>query len=339
MSDAGLVIEGFDTVDWRRLASLFLHSHPTVPTDPPAATTRARRNTIYLFTSEVGRPVFAIASGRGVLPPQEVAELDAGDLAATATAQCVDRIVALAPGALRAFAAHVQARVPASHDVPAQWLALGEALRDVAREGKLRVWPEPTGGAAPIPPVVIPSLDMVLPRERTLLVAAWDGSDVAAAVALRRGAVGLERLVGPDSILSWSGPLSGELPRDHRTMERAVSAMLGPVHLGIFAQSRTLADLVRRPEPGAWARAIALREVLVRPAPPFVHAGVFVDAARAAAQWAGKRLATLELDRYADPLVQAGREGWSRAGQAVAGAVRDDRIGALLRLLRGPKAP
>lgn len=337
MIDVELVIEGFDAASWQKLIALFRRQAADALADAPLPASRAKRDTLVVVLDAEGRPDVAFVTGRGAVPCEDVGALD--DLAALAATLHADRVLVIAHDALDELADRAGTRIPVDADYATQWLALWSVVREGEREGKLRFWPTPTRAPLPTPAILQRTLDVALPPERALLVVAWDGEDVRVAAALRRGANGLDRVVGPESILDWAGPLSGDLQRDHRTIERAVSGALAQVHLGLFAQASVLAELLRNPEPGAWARAIAVRDVLVRPTPAYVHAGVLADAVRGAARWTGQRLAALDLERFAGPVVRAGRDRWSRAGGTRSGAPGNDALSAILRLFGASRGP
>ena len=56
----------------------------------------------------------------------------------------------------------------------------------------------------------------------------------------------------------------------------------------------SIRKLLRTAEPGAWARAVALREVIVSPTPPYVAVALGADATRAVAKRTAARLGGID---------------------------------------------
>ena len=118
--------------------------------------------------------------------------------------------------------------------------------------------------------------------------------------------------------------------RDYRVLARTISRSLAPLHLGVFGQRRRLESLLHEWSPGAWARAIATREIIVSPSPAYVHLAIGADVAHAAGRRARSWLEAIELTAVTSPFAQAARsrvEGMLRAGplQALAEQIRRPR--------------
>jgi hypothetical protein len=77
------------------------------------------------------------------------------------------------------------------------------------------------------------------------------------------------------------GLLSGDWRRDYRQLARAVEAYLGPLSFGCFCERSKLRALEVDPAPGAWARAVIVRDLIVSPLPVPLALPLAVDAARA----------------------------------------------------------
>jgi hypothetical protein len=56
------------------------------------------------------------------------------------------------------------------------------------------------------------------------------------------------------------------------------------VHLGLYGDLRSVRRLLRSREAGAWAKAVASREVILHPTPPYVAVALGADAVRRVAQ-------------------------------------------------------
>lgn len=77
------------------------------------------------------------------------------------------------------------------------------------------------------------------------------------------------------------GLLSGQWSRDYRHVLTAVERELGPVYQGFFAEFSSLHTLLERDEPGSFARAVAVRDLIIAPVGPVVAVPLAVDTARA----------------------------------------------------------
>jgi hypothetical protein len=88
------------------------------------------------------------------------------------------------------------------------------------------------------------------------------------------------------------GLLSGDYRRDYLHLTRAVETLCGRVALGCFATRATFEKLGQRDTPGAWAAAVAARDVIVSPVTPGVAIPLGLDVGRAAVvglrDWVGR---------------------------------------------------
>jgi hypothetical protein len=78
------------------------------------------------------------------------------------------------------------------------------------------------------------------------------------------------------------GLLAGDWRRDYRHLARAVEDRAGPPAFGCFAEVSTIRKLEVDPNPGAWARAVAVRDVILSPLPAALAIPLGVDAGWAA---------------------------------------------------------
>jgi hypothetical protein len=90
----------------------------------------------------------------------------------------------------------------------------------------------------------------------------------------------------------------------------AVSDELASPVIGVHGQTRTLHALLRSPDPGAWVRAAATRDIILHPLPPYAAVALGADALRSVATRAGRALGAGDgLRRGRDtepfPLVEA----------------------------------
>jgi hypothetical protein len=114
-------------------------------------------------------------------------------------------------------------------------------------------------------------------------------------LVLRRHAGSIDLVAGPDLLAAWTGPLGGDWRRDYRVITDAVSRTVAPVHFGVFSEASTMRELLRVPDPGAWARAAAVRDIIVHPAPPYVAVAIGADALRAVASTSARLFGGLDL--------------------------------------------
>jgi hypothetical protein len=99
---------------------------------------------------------------------------------------------------------------------------------------------------------------------------------------MHRGPEGFNLIVGPDEVRADMGLLAGDWRRDYRHLARAVEDRTGPLAFGCFAEAATIRELEVDPSPGAWARAAAVRDVILSPLPMPLAIPLGVDAGRAA---------------------------------------------------------
>src|SRR5262249_49726324 len=72
--------------------------------------------------------------------------------------------------------------------------------------------------------------------------------------------------------------------RDYRHLARAIEHRAGPLSFGCYAEVATIRALEVDPSPGAWARAAALRDIILSPLPAPLAIPLGLDAGRAAFQ-------------------------------------------------------
>jgi hypothetical protein len=170
-------------------------------------------------------------------------------------------------------------------DYVAQWLHVVRAIREEMDQGHIAIHPKPfVSVPLPTAQLVRRTLDSVLPDDRAFVLAVWRGHSLWTAAILRRCAGEIDWVAGPDQLLAWTGPLGGDWRRDHRIVSQAAAAHVAPVHLGLYGDLRSVRRLLRSREAGAWAKAVASREVILHPTPPYVAVALGADAVRRVAQ-------------------------------------------------------
>lgn len=284
-------MEGFDARSWTRLVGLF--APPVVMHRPPSD---KPSGTLVLTVSSSGRIRRALHSLRGPLPALSGTPYgDPGALLHLARQHRAYRVLVVREGALEEIADRIALRMHRDDDYLAQWLVVVRAVREALDAGSLQLHPRPLAGL-PIPtaPMIHRALDAILPDDTALVLATFEGDALATAVALRRHGGEIDRVLGPDMLTRWTGPLGGDWRRDHRVLTDRVAEHVAPVHLGLYAQHEDLRALLRNAKPGAWARAAATRELIVQPSPPYVAVALGADAMRAAAKRSSAYLAGID---------------------------------------------
>jgi hypothetical protein len=225
-----------------------------------------------------------------------------GELARTHGASWAVRIH---PGALRLFSARIGLCFERADDLESQVLKLFSVLRELEAEGALELYPKRLR-AVPIPSARAMKLfwDAVCPVGKSIFIAAFDGSDMSTSVALHRGTRGFDRIVGPERMRRDTGLRSGDWRQNYRGVARSAELAVGPLALGAFAEERTWFHLIRDRTPGAWAAAVAARDVVLHPIAPALAIPLGIDVGRVA--WA---LARDLADRFGAYLKSVERQG------------------------------
>jgi hypothetical protein len=259
------------------------------------------------------------------------------------------------PGALEAFARRWDTRFALALRVGAwealldrvagrrlpgddQWMTLTQLLgaaRELEDEGALAYVPR-LGAGFPLPPteVLRRAWDLVLPEGHSAALALFDDGALDTALVLVRRRGRLERVLGPEAVLRWTGPLGGDPRRDYRVVHAALASALPPVAFGVYAETQVVSALLRG-EPGDWARALAVRDVLVHPMPPWLAMTTGASAVRGAAAQTRRLLGSLEDRGLLGPFSRQLRGLADLAGALdLQGLLGFDPLGLLAALLR-----
>ncbi|MGD8859357.1 MAG: hypothetical protein PVI30_05045 [Myxococcales bacterium] len=304
--------EGFDARGWDNLLSLFRASEADRTAGDGDAAPRAR-GTLIVVRDGDDEPVAAMVTGRG---PVQVSAWDTPEGLQEQTRRVgAARALVVDDGAIEELTERAAERIPMPGDYLSQWLALLSVVRELEEEGRLLFWPPPPL-RVPLPTAAMVgrALDLLLPSGHALVVALWDGDELWTGFAMHRREGEIDHIAGPELLQRWAGPLAGDYRRNHRVVQQAVERAMGPVYFGLFADREVIEELLRRPDAGAWARAVALRDVILSPAPGYAHAAVAADAARAAGVRARKWFGGLDLFGYAAPLADFAREHVAHVG-------------------------
>ena len=318
MISKDLRFAGFDARSWTNLISLFapgvvdrIEGDSAVDDAPeigsreqkvPPGDGQAAGNLVIVHDGR-GRVLKAFHTGRGRV--RGLSYDGAASLPALAEATRARRAIAVRAGVMEEIAERLALRLERGDDYVTQWLALARVIREMHEAGLVAVWPHPWAGI-PIPAsgTVRRALDIVMPDGHSAVLAVFHRGAIWTTVAGRRRAGELDFVAGPDLLAEWTGPLGGDFRRDHRIIVDAVSRVVAPVHLGIFAERDTLRSLLANPEPGAWIRAIAVRDVIVQPTPPYIAVALGADAVRAVAKRSSRLLGGFNIAESFAPVSQ-----------------------------------
>ena len=278
MLSADARFEGFTATDWTRVLSLFQPRRPGGVERDPA---RAKGGVIAIHEGGTLRKLVHTQVGRLRLddtaksfpcPPADLARDHHASWA------CI-----LEAGTLEAILDRFAARARRGDDLTAQAISLLEIARDEALAGRIELWPGRLRGVPiPSPPMVSASLDSVCPVGRTLVLGLFEAGELWTSIAVQRGSFGFKLVLGPDEVRSDMGLLSGDWRRDYRHLARAVEDRASPIAFGCYAEVASIQRLGVDPNPGAWARAAALREIILAPLPLPLAVPLGIDAGLAA---------------------------------------------------------
>lgn len=312
MISANLRFEGFDARSWTNLISLFAPgvvarmTTEIVDDDAPEMTEPAaferRSGMLVVVVDEDDRVLKAFHTVRGRIKGLSYAGPD--HLEAMCERYGARRCFVLREGVLEEISERAARRLDRSDDYVAQLLTVARAVREMSDAGAFLSWPRPLA-TVPIPTgaMVARALDTVFPDNRAMVSVLWKrGVPWTGLVMRRRGGL-IDLIAGPDLIARWSGPLGGDWRRDYRVITAAVDRAVAPVHLGLFGEVTTLRSVLRSAEPGAWARAVAVRDLIAHPMPPYVAVALGADVVRAMAQRSARWLGGIDAVALMGPYV------------------------------------
>jgi len=270
--------EGFTAADWIRVLSLF---RPRRAVDESRAPERPRGGVVAVHAGGRLQKLVHTEAGRlGLEDTQAGWPLSAEALAGRHRASWA---LVLEAGTLDAIMERFGARARRGDDLTAQTVMLLSLVQDEYLAGRIDAWPRRLRGVPiPTPGMVRGTLDSVCPIGKTMVLGLFEGGELWACVALRRGARGFNLILGPDEVREDMGLLAGDWRRDYRHLARAIEHRAGPLSLGCFAEAATVRNLEVDPSPGAWARAVAVRDVILSPVPTALALPLGIDAGRAA---------------------------------------------------------
>jgi len=334
--------EGWTTRDWIRFTRLW-QPRATPDREP----TRPRGGVIVVH--EDGEVLKLLHTKHGRLdptsgpPPSGQADAralalrtgQASALVQVAKAHHASWALGLRLGALDEVMERFGARARRGDDLTAQGLQLVTIVREMIDEGAIASWPQRLRGLpVPTPHVVRRTLDALCPDGRAIALGLFDSEGLWVSFVARRRAGAFDVIAGPDELRPALGLLSGDWRRDYRHLARAVEDRYAPLAFGCFADVTRFRALQTDAHPGAWMRAVAVRDVVLAPMPVAVGVGLGVDGARYALR--GLRVLTERIAPLAalGPMVDAARARVAKVtGKDVGALLGFDPLAALRALL------
>lgn len=290
MLSADVRFEGFTATDWTRVLSLF---RPRRLASEQREPTRPRGGVVAVHTA--GKLQKLVHTEVGRLRLDEAQRMFPCSAEPLARAHHASWGLILEAGTLEAIMDRFAERTRRGDDITAQTITLAQAAREELSAGRIDLWPFRLRGVPiPSPSMVRGSLDSVCPVNRTMVVGLFESGELWTSIALRRGPRGVNLILGPDEVRGDMGLLAGDWRRDYRHLSRAIEERSGPLAFGCYAEVSTLRKLEVDPNPGAWARAAALRDIILSPLPAPLAIPLGIDAGRAA--WGALRVVAERLD-------------------------------------------
>src|SRR5258708_6713378 len=313
--------EGFTTEDWIRFLRLW---QPRAA--PDREPTRPRGGVVVIH--EDGQVLKLLHTRQGRLDPASATTpaeranpralaLRTGQpsaLGQLARAHHASWALGMRLGALDEIMERFGARARRADDLTAQSIMLVGIVRELIAEGAIATWPQRLRGIpVPTPHVVHRTLDALCADGRAIALGLFDTSGLWTAFVARRRGNAFDVIAGPDELRPALGLLSGDWRRDYRHLARAVEERYAPLGFRCFAELGRFRALQTDSQPGAWSRAVAVRDVLISPMPMAVGVAIGFDGARYALQ--GLRVLTERIAPLAaiGPMVEAARARVAKA--------------------------
>jgi hypothetical protein len=339
---ADVRFEGWTTDDWIRFLRLW-QPRATLDREP----TRPRGGVVVIH--EDGQVLKLLHTRLGRLDPASAAspagEADARALALRAgqpsalgqlaRAHHASWALGMRLGALDEVMERFGARARRGDDLTVQAILLVGIVRELIGEGAIATWPQRLRGVpVPTPHVVRRTFDALCADGRAIALGLFDAGGLWTALVARRRGGAFDLIAGPDELRPALGLLSGDWRRDYRHFARAVEERYAPLGFGCFTELGTFRHLQTDGRPGAWSRAVAVRDVVIAPMPAAVGLALGFDGTRYALR--GLRVLTSRITPLAaiGPMFDAARARVARVtGKDVTGLLGFDPLAALRALL------
>jgi hypothetical protein len=240
-------------------------------------------------------------------------------------------------GALDEVMERFGARVRREDDLTAQSLVIVGVVREMIAEGAIATWPQRLRGVPPpTDAMVTRGLDAVCADGRAIALGMFKDEELWTAFIARRRGAGFDVIAGPDELRPAMGLLSGDWRRDYRHLARAVEELYAPLAFGCFAELGAFRALLTDARPGAWSRAVAVRDVVLSPIPVAVGLALGVDGARYALESAKVVKDRVDPFGFLDPLFRSVRAkvGVAAGGKDLPRVLGFDPMALLRALLR-----
>jgi hypothetical protein len=319
--------EGWTTTDWSRFLELW---RPRA--SPDVEPTRARGGLFAVHDTGHLRKLLHTKKGRIEAKPEWPVPLE--ELAKEHGASWV---LSAHLGALDEVMERFGARVRREHDLTAQSLIIAGIVREMIAEGAIVTWPQRLRGIpAPTEAMVVRAVDALCADGRAICLGMFKDEELwTAFIARRRGAC-FDVIAGPDELRPAMGLLSGDWRRDYRHLARAVEERYAPLAFGCFAELGAFRARQTDARPGAWSRAVAVRDVVLSPIPVAVGLALGVDGARYALDGAKVVRDRIDPFGFLDPLLRSVRAkvGAAAGGKDLGSVLGFDPMAALRALLR-----
>ncbi len=268
--------EGFTTTDWLRILSLFrprLTSRESRDPNRPLGGIFAihdRGRLVKVLHTHTGR-----LSTRNIEWPQDPEQL--------ARSHGVAFAIVLERSVLSRLMEGFAARTRPNDDLTVQSLTLISLAHAELSQGNIAAWPLRLRGV-PVPKIgmVRASFDAVCPVGKSMVLGLFEHGELWTSIAFKRSDDGLSHIIGPEEVRDEIGLLSGDWRRDHRHLARTIEGRIGPLAFGCFAEHATFRALEVDPNPGAWARASFVRDIILSPMPAPMAIPLGIDAGLAA---------------------------------------------------------
>jgi hypothetical protein len=320
--------EGWTTDDWMRFLHLW-KPRASAEHEP----TRPRGGVIAIHDGRRVRKLLHTVTGR-IDAPRLAWPIPLSELALTHGASWS---LSAHVGALDEIMERFGARARRGQDLTLQALELIAIAREMIAEGAIDHWPRRLRGIPPPSQAMVRrAMDAICPAGHALALGMFKEGELWTSFVARRRGPNFDVIAGPDELRREMGLLAGDWRRDYRHLVRAVEERYAPLAFGCFSEVETFRQLQVDGRPGAWSRAMLVRDIVLSPIPMPVGLALGVDGARFAFE--NLRVITNRLDPFGflDPVLRGvrARLGSAAGDKDVSGTLGFDPMAALRALLK-----